>query len=145
MEKRDARLLQQEADAAEDCWNSTELESRRHLRHQVDELIRLVHSSSLTTSELHSYLHTSTARFGTVFALSLVHALHREDAIERQSIVWLLIQLNDPITFSPLQCMSRNERLPRALQLSAALALAGLGTTTEMSRPSRRVHLYAIC
>jgi len=142
MEKKDARLFQ---DAThEHSWNIVELESRRQLRHRIHELIQLASSSSIPTSEMRQYLLLGVAQFGKLFATQLVRSLQRDDQQERQAIVWLLTLLNEQETIPSLQQMSRNERLPRSIRLSASLALAGMGATKEMTDNNRRVRLYAI-
>ena len=93
---------------------------------------------------MRQYLLLSVAQFGKLFATQLVRSLQRDDQQERQAIVWLLTLLNEQETIAPLQQMSRNERLPRSIRLSASLALAGMGATKEMTDNSRRVRLYAI-
>jgi hypothetical protein len=144
MEKRDARLFQAETGIQENGWNIVELESRRHLRRSINELIQLTTASSLTTSELQQRLHHGVALFGNHFATQLVRSLHRDDPQECQSVVWLLTTLNDKATIAQLQHIALNERLPRSLRLSASLALAGMGATREVTEPLRRVRLYAI-
>ncbi len=55
MEKKGARLFQLETETFEHSWNVVEhevLESRRQLRQKVNELIRLVDGSTLTTREM---------------------------------------------------------------------------------------------
>ena len=142
MEKRDTRLFQHN----ESGWNIVELEvleSRRQLHQKVTELIRLAHDASLTTSEILQQLLLGAATFGHRLTMQLVRSLHRDDHNERQSIVWLLTLLNDREAITPLQHMSRNERLPRLVRLSASLTLAGMGATAEMIE-DRRTRLYAI-
>jgi hypothetical protein len=142
MEKKDARLFQ---DAThEHSWNIVELESRRQLRYRIHELIQLASSSSIPTSEMRQHLLLGVAQFGKLFATQLVRSLQRDDQQERQAIVWLLTLLNEQETIPSLQQMSRNERLPRSIRLSASLALAGMGATKEMTDNNRRVRLYAI-
>jgi hypothetical protein len=142
MEKKDARLFQ---DAThEHSWNIVELESRRQLRYRIHELIQLASSSSIPTSEMRQHLLLGVAQFGKLFATQLVRSLQRDEQQERQAIVWLLTLLNEQETIPSLQQMSRNERLPRSIRLSASLALAGMGATKEMTDNNRRVRLYAI-
>lgn len=149
MEKGDSRLFQQNAgtvEHSEQSWNIVELEvleSRRHLHYKVNELIRLANDPSLSTSEIREHLLHDRATFGPRLTMQLVRSLHRDDSDERQSIVWLLTVLNDRDAITPLQYMSRNKRLPRLVQLSASLALAGMGATKEMIEDQRR-RLYAI-
>lgn len=142
MEKKDAKLFQ--VATHEHSWNIVELESRRQLRHRIHELIQLASSSSIPTSEMRQHLLLGVAQFGKLFATQLVRSLQRDDQQERQAIVWLLTLLNEQETIPPLQQMSRNERLPRSIRLSASLALAGVGATKEVTDDSRRVWLYAI-
>lgn len=143
MGKRDARLFQ--SDTHEANWNIVELESHRQLRQQIQELITLANSSTITTEEMQKRLLQGVVMFGKRFATQLVRSLQRDDSQERQSIVWLLTVLNDKETLVPLQHMTQNERLPRAIRLSAALAIAGMGATKEVAHTgSRRVLLYAI-
>lgn len=150
MEQRDAGLFQAgrttpSAFAHGHDWNIATLESRRQLRDSVHDLIRLATSSTLTTSELRQHAQGYLALFGKRFVTRLVRSLQRDDAQERQAIVWLLTVLNDTATHAPLRNMARNEALPRSVRLSASLALAGMGTTRDepaLNRP--RVRLYAI-
>jgi hypothetical protein len=142
MEKRDTRLFQH----YEPSWNIVELEvleSRRQLHQKVNELIRLAHNASLTTSEIRHQLLLGAATFGHRLTMRLVHSLHRDSHDERQSIVWLLTLLNDREAITSLQHMSRNERLPRLVRLSASLTLAGMGATAEMIE-DKHARLYAI-
>ncbi len=144
MEKKDARLFQHSTATHEQSWNIVELEFRRQLRHRIHELMRLSSSSSIPTSEMRQHLLLGVAQFGKLFATQLVRSLQRDDQQERQALVWLLMLLNEQETIAPLQQMSLNERLPRAIRLSASLALAGMGATKEMMDNSQRVRLYAI-
>ena len=131
MEKRDARQFQPEPTIQEQGWNIVELESRRKLRKQVNELIGMAGHSTLTTSEIRQHLLQSVATLGQSFPAQLVRSLHRDDAHERQSVVWLLTVLNDPTTIAPLQHMKHNSQLPRSVRLSASLALVGMGVPSE--------------
>ena len=72
MEKRGARLFQQEIGTSETGWNIVELEARRQLRQKVNALIRLCNDSTLTTSEMHHHLLLSVAEFGNQLAAQLV-------------------------------------------------------------------------
>jgi HEAT repeat protein len=145
MEKRDTKLSQLEAGINDhQDWNIVELESRRHLRRRINELIRLTTSSTLTTSDLRHHLHFCKTLFGNHFTLHLVRALQQEDEDERQAVVWLLTVLNDKETLAPLQQMAQNEQLSRPVRLSASLALAGMGATRELTDSKPRRHLYAI-
>jgi phosphoenolpyruvate carboxylase len=120
------------------------LEYRRHLRQKVNELIRLANNSTIPTEEMQRKLTLGVARFGTQLSSQLLRSLHREDSQERQSIVWLLILLNEKVTVAPLQHISQDKRIPRSIRLSASLALAGLGATLETIEYHRRTRLYAI-
>ncbi len=153
MEKRDARLFQANLTDLDDLhstihnWNILELESRRHLRNRVQEVIQLVDYSTLTTSEIRQHLLQGMATFGKPFAMQLVRSLNCDDHQERQAIVWLLTVLDDADTLPPLTHMTHQKNLPRAIRLSAALALAGMGATRETQQTTqnhRRVLLYAI-
>ncbi len=147
MEKWDARQSQQIAgidDHSEQSWNIVELESRRHLRSKINELIHLTIDSTLTTTDLQHQLSLNQKLFGSRFALHLVRALQHEDQAERQAVVWLLTLLNAQETITPLQQMAHNERLPRLTRLSASLALAGMGATPEMGEKYQPRPLYAI-
>lgn len=140
MEERDARLFQLEPGIQEQNWNIVELESRRKLRQQVNNLIGMAGHSTLTTSEIRQHLLQSVATFGQTFATQLVRSLQRDDAHERQSVVWLLTILNDPNTTAPLQQMKHNMRLSRSVRLSASLALAGMGISTGGTNESTVSH-----
>jgi len=145
MEKGSARLFQQAtSNAFEQSWNVVELEARKQVRQRVNTLLRQANSPTVTTSELRQQLLQGVATFGTPFATQLVRSLYRDDYAERQSVVWLLTVLNAKETIFPLQQMASNPRLPRALRLSAALALAGMGVTAETIAKNQRVRLYAI-
>jgi HEAT repeat protein len=147
MENWDARLSQHEAgidDHTEQDWNIVELESRRHLRSKMNELIHLTTSSTLTTHDLQHSLHLSRTIFGSRFLSQLVRALQRENRAERQAVVELLTLLNDKETIAPLQQIAQNERLSRSVRLSASLALAGMGVSREMTDTQQRRRLYAI-
>ena len=142
MEKKGARLFQQST--SERDWNIVELDSRRQLRLKVNKLICMTNDVTLTTTDIRKHLLQNAAAFGKSLAAQLVRSLHRDDYAERQSIIWLLTLLDDPETILPLQQMSRNPHLPRAIRLSASLALAGMGITVEMLEENRRSRLYAI-
>ncbi len=120
------------------------LESRRQLRLNVNELIRLANNSTITTGEMQQQLFLGVTRCGTQLAAQLVRSLHREDPQERQSIVWLLTLLNDKETIIPLRHISHDKHIPRSIRLSASLALAGMGVTAETIDNRRRTRLYAI-
>jgi len=144
MEKRGARLFQQGDGSGETNWNIVELDSRRQLRQKVNELIRLSYDSTTTTSEMQQQLLQSVAMFGNQLATRLVRSLQSDDQLKRQHIVWLLTLLDDKETIPLLQCMSQNERLCRAVRLSASLALAGMAATAESAAHYQRKHSYAI-
>jgi hypothetical protein len=152
MEKRDAMLFQAGADGTpspfDHNWNIVDLESRRYLRQKVQEIIHLACGSSMTTSEIRQQLLLGVATFGKAFATHLVRSLQCDDAQARQAIVWLLTVLNDTEMIVSLRRMARHEALPRAIRLSAALALAGMGVPCEEAEASleeyRRVRPYAI-
>lgn len=143
MEERGARLFQQEICTVENDWNIVELESRRHLRQRVHELIQYANCSSLTTSEMQQQLLLGVAMFGNKLAAQLVRSLNSDNLQERQSIVWLLTLLNDQETIPLLQRTAHDARLSRAVRLSASLALAGMGATTEVQEHYQRRRLYA--
>ncbi len=134
MEKKGARLFQKETNSLEFCRNIVELEvleSRRHLRQKVNELIGLATNSSASTEEIQRHLSLSLTGFGAQLSSQLLRSLNRDDPQERQSIVWLLILLNDARTIAPLRHISHDKRIPRSIRLSASLALAGMGVTEE--------------
>ena len=144
MEKKGARLFQTDEEKRDSGWNIVELETHRQLRLKVSELLRLVNDPTVTTSEMHQHLLCYKAIFGNHLATRLVHSLHRGNATERQSIVWLLTLLNEADAIPPLQRMSGNKHLPRTVRLSASLALAGMGATPEIRDERRSERLYAI-
>ncbi len=144
MEERSARLFQQELGPIENDWNIVERESRRHLRQRVQQLIHDAQSSSLTTSEMQRQLLLDVALFGNKLATQLVRSLNRDNPQERQSIVWLLTLLNEKETIPLLSRMAHDRKLSRAVRLSASLALAGMGATTEVQEHYQRRRLYAI-
>jgi hypothetical protein len=147
MEKRGARLFQREANALEHRSKIVELEvleSRRQLRLEVNELIRLAHNPTVSTDEMQQHLFLCVARFGALLPVQLLRSLHREDPQERQSIVWLLVLLNDKETIVPLQHISQDKRIPRPIRLSASMALAGMGATPESLENHRCTRLFAI-
>jgi HEAT repeat protein len=147
MEKRGARLFQQEAGTDVYGWNIVELEvleSRRQLRRKVNELIRQSKDTTLTTSEMRQQLLLGVAMFGKQLAAQLVRSLQCDDPQKRQNIVWLLTLLDDKESIPLLQNMSRNERLSRSVRLSASLALAGMGATVESGEDYQQIRLYAI-
>ena len=144
MEKKGARLFQQEAGTHEYDWNIVELESRRQLRQKVNELITLSNSDITTTSEIQQELLHGVASFGNQLATQLVRSLQCDDQHRRQQIVWLLTLLNDKTTIPLLQRMSLHKNLSRPIRLSASLALAGMGATEEVLNSPQRLRLYEI-
>ena len=142
MVKKGVRLFQPEH--SRNIRELEVLEYRRQLRQKVNELIRLANNSTIPTEEMQRKLTLGVARFGTQLSSQFLRSLHREDSQERQSIVWLLILLNDKVTVAPLQHISQDKRIPRSIRLSASLALAGLGATLETIEYHRRTRLYAI-
>lgn len=111
--------------------NIVELESQRELRRQASSIIQHCHSNTATTGELRQHLQSCTATFGNRFSLHLARSLQepRNNQADRQAIVWLLTLLNDQATIPLLQQIADQQRLPRAIRLSASLALAGMGAT----------------
>ena len=147
MGKKGTRLFQKETNSLEFYRNIVELEvleSRRHLRQTVNELIRLATNTCASTEEIQRHLSLRLTEFGTQLSSQLLRSLNRDDPQERQSIVWLLILLNDAQTIAPLQHISLDKRIPRSIRLSASLALAGMGATAETNENCRRTHQYAI-
>jgi len=147
MEKKSARLVQKETNSLEFYGNIVELEvleSRRHLRLKVNELIRFATNSSASTEEIQRCLSLSLTGFGAQLSSQLLRSLHRDDPQERQSIVWLLVLLNDSQTIAPLRNISIDKRIPRSIRISASLALSGMGATAENNENYRCTRLYAI-
>ena len=142
MGKKGVRLFQPEH--SRNIRELEVLEYRRQLRQKVNELIRLANNSTIPTDEMQRKLTLGVTRFGTQLSSQLLRSLHREDSQERQSIVWLLILLNEKVTVAPLQHISQDKRIPRSIRISASLALAGLGATLETIEYHRRTRLYAI-
>ena len=120
------------------------LESRRRLRQKVFELIQLATNFSISTDEIQQQLHLVLLEFGPHLTSQLLRSLKRDDSMVRQSIVRLLILLNDARTIEPLRHMSLDKRLSRPVRLSASLALAGMEATGETHAIGRHAHLYAI-
>lgn len=143
MEKWDARPLQSEHPTEEYGWNVLKLESRKNLHSKIHEFIDLTTNSTLSTSDIQQRLQLCQLQYGQQFSTLLVHYLKRTDAAEREAIVWLLTQLQDQNTIPLLQKLSQHKQQSRAVRLSAALALAGLGQTPEMITTARPL-LYAI-
>ena len=142
MGKKSASLFQQDQDR--NIVELEVLETRRHLRLNVNELIRLANNPTITTDEMRHQVCLVVERYGTQVAMQLVRSIHREDSHERESVVWLLILLNEEETIAPLRHLSRNKHIPRSIRLSASLVLAGMGVTSEMIANHRRAQLYAI-
>lgn len=143
MGKKGTRLFQR--DHGRNIVELEVLESRRHLRLKVNELIRLANNpTTITTGEMQQQLSLGVSKFGAQLSGQLVRSLHRDDHQERQSIVWLLTLLNAKETITPLRHMSDDKRIPRSIRLSASLALAGMGVTAETIDSHRRTRLYAI-
>ncbi len=146
MEKGSARQFQQAtSEVFEHSWNVVELETRRQVRQEVKALLHLASTWSLSSSDMRQELLRCVATFGNEFTTQLVRSLQCDSHEERQSIVWLLTVLNARETIPQLQRMSNDPGLPRALRLSASLALAGMGVTAEKLQRNRRVRLYALC
>ena len=128
-------------------WNIVELESHRQFRRRIQELVQLAHESDLPTSDVRQHMRSLQDTYQHRFTPQLVRALHREDAQERQAIVWLLTLLDEEqqqTAIPLLQHLVHDKRQTRALRLSASLALAGLNATEEVSRQPHRKRLYAI-
>ncbi len=143
MERRDARLFQQNAIISEG-WNIVELESHRQFRQTINELIKNTTISGITTDDLRQQLVHLTEIYSTRFSTQLVRSLQRENSQERQAVVSLLTLLNEPNTIPQLQHIAQSKYYARSIRLSASLALAGMGATREVIEDSRRVRLYAI-
>ena len=143
MEKWDARPLRSNYSTEEYDWNVLKLESRKNLHSKIHEFIDLATYSSLSTSDIQHRLQLCQQQYGKPFAVLLVHYLKQTDAVEREAIVWLLTQLQDQDTIPLLQKLSQHEQQSRSVRLSAALALAGMGQTTEVITATRPF-LYAI-
>ena len=147
MGKKSARLFPNKATSHETCRNIVELEvleSRRQLRQKVNELIQLTTNYSASVTEIQRYLYLMLTEFGTQLSTHLLRSLNRKDPQERQSIVLLLILLNDAQTIADLRHMSLDESIPRTIRLSASLALAGMGATEETKSYRQRTHLHSI-
>jgi hypothetical protein len=147
MGKKGARLFQKDTNSHELYRNILELEileSRRYLRQTVNDLIRLATNTCSSTEEIQRQLSLRLTEFGIQLSSQLLRSLHRDDPQERQSIVWLLILLNDAQTIVPLQHISLDMCIPRSIRLSASLALAGMGATAETNQNCRCTHQYAI-
>lgn len=145
MEKGSARLFQQHSSTTfEESWNIVELETRKQVRQKVTTLLYLANDTTRTTSEIRQELLQCMATFGEDFAIQLVRSLSRDNYEERQAIVWLLTVLNAHETVLPLQQMANDTHLPRAIRLSASLALAGLGVTARTIEKNRRVRFYVL-
>jgi len=143
MAQRDARVFWSVRNSDAQDWNIVELESHRQLLQQIDALIGLLQTTSCTRSAISQRLQQLTTQFGERFARYLVRALRHAEHDDRHDIVWLLTVLDDPATIGPLQRLAHNKRLPRAVRLSASLALAGQGATAEM-QSVKKTRLYAM-
>lgn len=143
MEKGSARLFQQSS-PSQQSWNIVELETCKQVRQKVTTLLYLANDTTRTTSEIRQELLQCMATFGEDFAIQLVRSLSRDNYEERQAIVWLLTVLNAHETVLPLQQMANDTHLPRAIRLSASLALAGLGVTARTIEKNRRVRFYVL-
>ena len=141
MEKGGTRLFRFESTVKtlDTHWNIVELESHRLLREKINELISLSNNSTITTSEMTRHVHAAANRFGQRFTIHLIRSLQHEDPLDRESITWLLILLDDQEAIPHLQSMARNEQFSRSLRLSAALTLAGMGATEEMTRTRQKI------
>jgi hypothetical protein len=147
MGKKGARLFPKENNSLEFYRNIVELEvleSRRQLHQKVNDLIQLATNSNTSTEEIQRHLSLSRKEFGAQLSSQLLHSLNRDDPQERQSIVWLLILLNDAQTIVQLRHISLDKCLPRPIRLSASLALSGMGATKETNEITQRTRLYAI-
>ncbi len=147
MGEKSTRLFPQEIHSLELNRNIVELEvveSRRLLRQKVYELIQQATNFSISTDDIQQQLQHDLKEFGPQFTSQLLRSLKLEDSQTRQSIVRLLILLNDAQTIEPLRNMSLDKRLSRDIRLSASLALAGMGATEEIHIMGRHAHLYAI-
>jgi hypothetical protein len=111
--------------------NVVELESQRELRRKASDIVQQCRSNTVTTSELRQQLQACAATFGSRFSLHLARSLQEShnNQEDRQAIVWLLTLLNDTATIPLLQQIANQQRLTRAIRLSASLALAGMGAT----------------
>lgn len=145
MVKKGAQQLRPIVHEAEhdDTWNIVELESRRQLRRAVQMLIDLTNSHLVTTSEIQHYLSEQVAVYGALLGRQLARALRSDDEQKRQSAVWLLTLLNEVSTIPLLQQMSQDRKLARLTRLAAALALAGMCATDEVTSNRYRERLYA--
>jgi hypothetical protein len=141
MEKGDIRLFRfgSTVNTLDTHWNVVELASHKLLREKINELISLSHNSTTTTSAMTRHVHDAAARFGRRFTSHLIHSLQRADSTHRESITWLLILLDDRDAIPQLQTMARNEQLARSLRLSAALTLAGMGATEELTKLRQKI------
>jgi hypothetical protein len=146
MEKWDRRLFQQDAAITghDDGWNIVELESRRDLRQKIDALIDLSLRNAITTSELHASLSDLLTHYGQRFVLLLVRCLSTKNEEKRQTVVQLITLLNTPEALPHLESLAHSEQTPRSIRLSASLALAGMGSSSDIRQKPKRVRSYAI-
>ena len=145
MERRDGRLFQH--DATNEGWNIVELESHRQFRHKINELISIAHLSTLTTQDVQQHVRVLQDTYSYRLATHLVRAIQRDDLQERQTIVWLFTLLDkqqQQHAIPLLQQIVHSKQQPRAIRLSASLALAGMGATEEVTSIPRKKRLYAI-
>src|SRR5574340_353782 len=87
------------------------LESRRLLRQKVYELIQMATNFSISTVEIQHQLYLDISEFGPQLTSQLLRSLNRDDSQVRQSIVRLLILLNDAQSIEPLRHMSLDKQL----------------------------------
>ena len=120
------------------------LESRRLLRQKIFELTQMATNFSISTDEIQRQLYLDLSEFGSQLTSQLLRSLNRDEPMVRQSIIRLLILLNDTQIIEPLRHMSLDKRLSRPVRLSASLALAGLEGTEKTHDIERRTRLYAI-
>ena len=146
MGKNSTRLFLKKANSLEIYGNIVELEvfeSRRQLRQNVYELIRLATHTSTSTEEIQRNLALRRTEFGDQLSLQLLRSLIRADPQERHAIVLLLILLNDPKIIAELRHISKDKDFSRSIRLSAALALAGMGETEGTKNNYQRDYLHA--
>jgi len=60
------------------------------------------------------HVHAAATRFGQRFTIHLIRSLQHEDPLDRESITWLLILLDDQEAIPHLQSMARNEQFSRS-------------------------------
>ena len=147
MGEKGTRLFPKETNTLElnrDIVELEVLESRRLLRQKVIDLIQLAMNYIISTKEIQELLYLNYSKFGSQLSSQLLRSLHRDDPQVRQSIVRLLILLDDAQTIEPLRHISLNKQSPRPVRLSASLALAGMRATEETNEICLHTHLYAI-